>query len=136
MGTKFGYKSIEVTTMADQETERLEDYIQDWYWDEESHQFARDIGAYLLRFMDYLHKLGLAERTVRKHTWNCWFIGILECQYGYKKEFSAGESFETPWAPYQYEFSRKSTDSKYALDSYKSTWKKLHEYTKALGLIV
>jgi hypothetical protein len=43
----------------DQEARRLEAYIEDWHWDEPSHQFARDIGVYLFRFMDYLHKLGL-----------------------------------------------------------------------------
>jgi hypothetical protein len=119
----------------DQEARRLEAYIEDWHWDEPSPQFARDIGVYLFRFMDYLHKLGLAERTVRKHTWNVWLIGILECQYGYRNEFSAAESFGSPWASHEYEFRRKSTDSKYALESYRATWRKLHEYTRALGLI-
>ena len=64
------------------------DFIQDWHWDETSHKFAQDFGLYLFQFIDHLHEQGLSEKTVRQHTSNCWCIGILECQYGYKDEFS------------------------------------------------
>jgi hypothetical protein len=38
-------------------------------------------------------------------------------------------------ADYEYEFKRKMSSSNYAIKSYRSTWKKLYEYTKASGYI-
>ena len=59
-------------------------------------------------------------------------IGILECQYGYNANFSP-DIFICEEAPYLYEFKRKHSDSKYAIDSYKATWRKLTKYVKTLG---
>ena len=72
---------------------------------------------------------------MRQHTGNCWCIGYLECGYGYKDEFAPGAVFSGPDAWYEYEFKRKVSDSKYALKSYRSTWRKLYKYTKALGYL-
>ncbi len=121
--------------MSNEENQELEDFIQDWHWDKKSLKFARDLGLYLFQFVDYLYEQGLSEKTVRQHTSNCWNIGIFECQYGYKDEFSAGAVFYRPDANYEYEFKRKMSDSKYALNSYRSTWRKLYKYTKALGYL-
>ncbi len=120
---------------SNEENQELEDFIQDWHWDEKSHKFAQDFGLYLFQFVDYLYEQGLSEKTVRKHRSNCWCIGILECQYGYKDEFSPGAVFRSPYAWYESEFKRKVRDSKYAINSYRSTWRKLYNYTKALGLL-
>ncbi len=120
--------------MSNEENRELEDFIQDWHWDEKSHKFAQELGLYLFRFIDYLDEQGLSAKTVRKHTDNCWCIGILECQYGYKDEFSPDAVFDSPHASYEYEFRRKMSDSKYAMNSYRSTWRKLYKYTESLGI--
>ena len=115
----------------DDTAQELEEYIEDWYWDEPSHEFARQVGAFLFQFMDYLETTELSERTIRKHINNCWVIGWLECGYGYHDVFSpeifvGGPSFIT-------EFKRKASDSKYAIASYKATWRKLARYVRSLG---
>ena len=33
------------------EEQGLEEYIEDWHWDEQSHEFARQVGAFLFQFM-------------------------------------------------------------------------------------
>ena len=73
--------------------EELEDFIQDWHWDKKSHRFARALGTYLFQFLDSLSAQGISERTIRKHWDNCWSIGILECQYGYRKAFKPGDAY-------------------------------------------
>ncbi len=90
---------------------------------------------YLFQFIDYLHEQKLSAKTVRQHKSNCQFIGIFECQYGYKDEFSPSSVFRSSDAWYEYEFKRKMSDSKYALNSYRATWRKLYKYTKALGYL-
>ena len=121
--------------MSNEENQELEEFIQDWHWDEKSHKFAQDFGLYLFQFIDYLYDQGLSEKTVRQHMGNCWCIGYLECGYGYKDEFASGAVFSGPDARYEYEFKRKVRDSKYAINSYRSTWRKLYKYTKALGYL-
>lgn len=121
--------------MSDGENQELENFIQDWRWDEKSHEFARNLGRYLFQFIDHLSKQGLTKKTVRQHTDNCWCIGILECQYGYKDEFVPGVVFSSPEAGYEHQFERKMSDSQYAVNSYRTTWRKLHKYTKELGYL-
>lgn len=121
--------------MTDEEKKELEDFIEDWYCDEQSHEFARAIGKYLFQFIDHLYEQGLTDKTVRKHIDNCWAIGTLECGYGYRDHFSPGKVFYGPVAHYEYEFKRKFSNSKNAGNSYRSTWRKLYKYTKMLGHI-
>jgi hypothetical protein len=108
----------------------LEMYIQDWHCDDASHEFARQMGAFLFQFLDDLESTGLSRATMRKHESNCWCIGWLECSYGYHDTFipaifRGGPSFIT-------EFKRKVSDSKYALASYQATWRKLEKYIDSL----
>jgi len=49
--------------------------------------------------------------------------------------FSPSAVFSSPDARYEYEFKRKMSDSKYALNSYRTTWRKLNKYTKELGYL-
>ena len=42
--------------MADELDQELEDFIQDWHWDEKSHKFAQELGTYLFQFIDHLHE--------------------------------------------------------------------------------
>ena len=126
-GIALGYP----VSLLDPEEQELEEYIEDWYWDEPSHEFARQVGAFLFQFMDYLETTALSERTIRKHESNCWLIGKLECDYGYHDTFSPEIFLGEP--SYLIEFKRKVSDSKYAIDSYKATWRKLARYVRSLG---
>jgi hypothetical protein len=116
--------------LMDPEEEALEEYIEDWHWDEPSHEFARQVGKFLFAFMDHLATTGLSKTTLRKHESNCWAIGLLECQYGYHDTFSP-EIF-TGGPSFLYEFKRKFSDSKYAITSYQTTWRKLDRYARSV----
>ena len=117
--------------MESERKEKIERYIQDWYWDDQSHQFAYDLARYLFEFMDYLKESDLSERTINKHIRNCWCIGILLCRYGYYDEFTP-EILSNP--PYEdLEFKRKVSDSKYQIRSYISTCKKLEKFAIKKG---
>jgi len=123
-----GMKAI----MTNKEQE-LGDFIEDWYYGEEMHVFAKALGRYLLQFIDHLHEQDMSEKTRRKHIDNCWCIGHLECNFGYHDEFVPGSVFYSPSAGYEYEFARKFSSFKSAITSYKSTMRKLYAYTKGLG---
>lgn len=122
--------------MAPDKTEiddEIENFIIDWHWDKKSHTYARELCTYLFKFIDDLEQQDLSTKTISKHLDNCWHIGILECGYGYRSNFSPEEVFSSPEADYEYEFRRKMSDSKYAINSYRSTWKKIYKYTKGRG---
>lgn len=119
--------------MSLKEDQELEDFIEEWYYGDEMRQFAEPLGRYLMEFIDHLQGLDISEKTKRKHIDNCWYIGYLECNFGYQDEFNPGEVFCIPEAPYDYEFKRKFFSSKSAVTSYRSTWRKLYSYTKAMG---
>ena len=125
-------KIIVGVIMKEIDNEELEYFIRDWHWDKKSHKFAQETGKFLFQFIDALEEEGLSERTIRKHIDNCWSIGILECEYGYHKNFSPN-IFICEEASYLYEFKRKHSDSKNAIGSYKATWRKLAKYVKSLG---
>lgn len=118
--------------MTKEEETELEEFIKDWHWDVQSHTFAIEIGEFLFKFIDKLYSSRLKHKTILKHIENCWSIGKLECDYGYLKSFSPEKVFYSINASYMYEFKRKFGNSNYAVNSYKSTWKKLYKYTKAL----
>ncbi len=109
--------------------QELEEFIRDWYGDEPSHDFARRMGAFLFRFLDYLESTGISQQTLRKHTSNCWLIGKFECDYGYHKTFSPKIFLGGP--SFLYEFKRKVSDSKSAVNSYTATWRKLERYVQS-----
>jgi hypothetical protein len=108
----------------------LEEYIEDWHWDEPSREFARQVAAFLFEFMDQLEATGLSKPTLRRHESNCWAIGYLMCNYGYHDTFSVQIFAEGP--SYLYEFKRKFSDSKYAIASYQATWRKLARFTRSV----
>jgi len=107
----------------------IEDYVDDWQWDEESKKYAFDMGKFLYSFMDYLDDQNLSERTKRSHRDNIGLIGMFESGYGYNDEFHPENLEDGP--SYCYEFKRKVSDSKYAIQSYESTWRKLDKYIKS-----
>jgi hypothetical protein len=128
---RYSVDWLEPAAEGEDATQELEAFIEDWYWDEASHEFARQVGAFLFEFIDYLATTGLSERTLRKHVDNCWCIGKLECDYGYHDTFSPAIFSGGP--SFLYEFKRKMSDSKYAVASYQATWRKLARYVRSLG---
>lgn len=121
-------------TPSDEDNQEIEDFIEDWYWDEKSHKFAQNLCRYLFQFIDHLYEQRLSEKTVQKHLDNCWSIGLLECGYGFRAEFSPVDIFNNPDAHYEIEFKRKMSDSNYAIKSYRSTWRKLYKYSNSLKM--
>lgn len=121
--------------MITRDEQRLEDFIEDWYYGEEMLVFAKALGRYLLQFIDHLNERDLSEKTRRKHLDNCWYIGYLECNFGYRDEFVPGDVFYSADALYDDEFRRKFSSSKSAVTSYRATWKKLYIYTGGLGRV-
>ena len=111
---------------------RVEAYIKDWNWDAASHEFALQMGAFLLQFADHLRSSGLSQETIRKHEANCWLIGAFECDYGDHDAFTPAV-FLGGGPAFLYEFKRKVSDSQYAVASYKSTWRKIEKYVRNLA---
>ena len=54
---------------------------------------------------------------------------MFEAGYGYNEEFYPENLEDGP--NFLYEFERKVSDSKYAIQSYESTWRKLDKYIKS-----
>jgi hypothetical protein len=121
----------QISSLKANDNQRAEEYIKDWNWDENSHEFALQMGAFLLQFMDHLRSSGLSQETVRKHENNCRFIGWLECDYGYHDTFTPAIFLGSP--KFLYEFKRKVSASRYAPASYESTWRKIEKYVRALA---
>jgi len=88
------------------------------------------MGQFLFEFLDDVDAEGLSERTIHKHTNNCWLIGKFTCDYGYRETFSPGIFRGEPG--YLGEFKRKVSDSPAALRSYQATWRKLARYVRRL----
>jgi hypothetical protein len=109
--------------------EEIEEYVDDWHWDEQSEKYAFEMGKFLFSFMDYLGGEALSARTKKNHRDNIYLIGMFEAGYGYNEEFYPENLEDGP--SYLYEFERKVSDSKYALQSYESTWRKLDKYIKS-----
>jgi len=114
------------------EKEQLEAFIEEWYDDEPTHAFARQMGAFLFQFLDNLEATGLSEQTMGKHEENCWLIGRLTTEYGGYRTFTPGIFLGGP--KYGDEFQRRVTTARTALASYERTWRKLEKYIHELGL--
>jgi hypothetical protein len=121
----------ELATLREQaavDDEEIEEMIGDWYWDDESHAFARQVGSLLIEFLNYLEWTGLSEQTLRKHEQNCWLIGKFTCDYGGFKTYTPAIFRGGPF--YLSEFRRKVSSSANALNSYQTTWRKLERYLR------
>ena len=114
-----------MTTKKESE-ENLEYFIEDWHWDNKSHEFARQMALFLFDFFNYLRENGLSVRTLRKHEGNCELIAGFTAGYGYYDEFTPEVFIGEP--DYLSEFKRKVSKSKNAIESYKTTWRKLAKY--------
>jgi hypothetical protein len=130
----LGYRGdlwdLEMEEDEDDEQAELEDFIEDWYWDAASYEFARQVGQFLFDFLDDMETENLSDRTYQKHVDNCWLIGKFTCDYGYHETFSPRIFLGGP--SYSYEFKRKVSDAPSALKSYQTTWRKLARYVLRL----
>ena len=109
--------------------ETIKDYVSDWHWDEKSEQYAYEMGKFLFSFLDYLEDQKLSAKTKKNHKDNVYLIGMFEAGYGYYEEFYPENLEDGP--SYLYEFERKVSNSKYAIQSYEATWRKLDKYIKS-----
>ena len=109
---------------------QIEEFIDDWHWDEESKVFAMELGKFLSAFCDYLETMDLSVRNLKNQKENVYFIGMFTCGYGHYDEFDT-EMFESGEASFEYEFGYKITDSPTALSSYRSTWKRISKFMKS-----
>jgi hypothetical protein len=110
---------------------QLEAFIQDWHWNADSHEFARQAGLFLFQFITRLEQSGMAEQTLRKQISDSELIGYFTCQYGGFKQFSPAVFAHGP--AHVAEFRRKVSDSDYMVASYERTWRKLTRYVGSLG---
>ena len=109
----------------------LQDLIQNWRQDERSHVFVRHLGAYLLRFMDFLAATERSGKRLSRREGYTWVIGKLICEYGDYATFSPSIFLGGP--RYLAEFQEKMGTAPEALAAYRSTWRKLEEYVRAMG---
>jgi hypothetical protein len=107
----------------------IEEYVANWHWDNQSKQYAFDLGKFLFSFIEYLNDSNLSERVKKSHKNNLQLIGSLQASYGYVDEFNYEDLTNGPH--YNYEFKRKVSDSEYAIKSYESTWRKLDKFIKS-----
>jgi len=129
---KRAYEEDELLKAAKHVAEiALESFIEDWYWDEASHTYARAVGSFLMGFLFDLAGQGLSPETMEKHQRNCWVIGSAECDHNPGGEFSPTVFLEGP--RYMGAFVREAGSSKSALASYRATWNKLARYVRDLG---
>jgi len=118
--------------IKDNDNLRVEEYIKDWNWDEASHEFALQMGTFLLEFIDSLHTSGVSCETFRKHKGNCWLIGSFECVLWPSRRFHARRL--SRWSRLFLRIQAQGKrDSKYAIASYKSTWRKIEKYVRLLA---
>lgn len=87
------------------------------------------MGKFQFSFLNYLDDLELSEKTKRSHRNNIGLIANFDAGYGYNDEFRLESLADGP--DYLYQFRRKVSDSKYAIQSYESTWRKLEKYIKS-----
>jgi hypothetical protein len=110
-------------------TQQIEQYISDLHYNEQTKIFAFEVGKFLFAFIGYINSTDFAEKTKREHIRNVKLIGHFECGYGYTEEFEPS-IFE--YGPhYVYEYERKVSSSKFAMQSYAGTWRKLDKFIKS-----
>lgn len=109
--------------------QEIEEYVDDWHFDEETKIFAYEMGKFLFSFIDFLKEKGLSAKVIRTHKENIGIIGHFESGYGFHDEFEPEILEDGPH--YEYEFERKISDSKYAIQSYNATWRKLDKFIKS-----
>jgi hypothetical protein len=106
----------------------IERYVEEWHWDEKSHAFACEAGAFLYNFMDYLDESDLTSATIKKHVNFTWCIGYLTCHYGQYETFSSEIFADPPF--YITEFRQDVDDAPQASRSYERTCNKLAKYIR------
>jgi hypothetical protein len=125
------YPARELGSIVETEEPELEAFISDWHWDEQSHEFARQMGRFLFQFFDSLEESNLSDKTIRKHENNCWLIGHFETSSDHNEPFSPAILLNGSW--FVGEFEHKVSDAESAVSSYEATWRKLEKYVRARG---
>ena len=109
----------------------LETFIRPWYWDDGSHAFAREAGAFVLQFVRHLQAAGLSDEALQKHQDNAWLVGAFLCQYDYRETFSPAAFLNKPLFIDDFRFRMKDFPTEVA--SYEDTYRRLERYVRAFG---
>jgi hypothetical protein len=117
-------------SLSEWQAAHLDLSINGWFSDDKSHALAREMGAFLVEFVDNLALSGLSQPTIERHAKNCWWIGWLACRYGGVDHFAPALFSGEP--KFLAEFEGESTASAAALSSYQVTWRKLARYVDSL----
>ncbi len=108
--------------------DNTEPWIQSWYWDEASHEYALYLGQLLFDFLTSPEIQRFSEATVEKHFRNAHFIGYILTQKKAGKEFNPITLLHTPI--YIGEFRKQVSSVKSAEASYRATWNKLQSFVQ------
>jgi hypothetical protein len=111
--------------------EDLEVFIQRWYWDEASHEFAREAGAFLFQFMNHLRAAGLSKEALQKQRDNVWLIGAFLCRSVADQPFSP-EAFLDKSLLID-DFRLQLQDFPTEVAAYEETYRRLERYVRAFG---
>jgi len=120
----------EQAAMSDQE---IEEMITDWYWDEESHAFAHQIGALLLDFLNYVEATRVTKQSLRKYETGCWLIGKLTCKCRGDKPFTPDMFLGGPH--YLDELRQEVGNSSSIVSAYQTTWRKLERFLRTQNYV-
>ena len=113
--------------MDEKTKEELEDLISDWHWDDESYEYASEMGKFLLGFKKYLTTLDLSLRNLRNHHENIYLIGMFIAEYDFNSPpFEISDITES--SPHTDAYKRKVSDSPTSVANYKATWNYLKKY--------
>ena len=108
----------------------LEPWIQSWYWDEASHEYAFYLGQLLFDFLISPEIQRFSDATVEKHFRNAHFIGYILTHKKAGKEFSLSTLLHTPI--YIGEFRKQVSSAKSAEASYRATWNKFRDFVRQI----
>jgi hypothetical protein len=110
----------------------LEPWIQSWYWDEASHEYAFYLGQLLFDFLTSPEIQRFSDATVEKHFRNAHFIGYIITRKKAGKEFNMVTLLHTPI--YIGEFRQQVSSAKSAEASYRATWNKFQNFVRRILL--
>ena len=109
----------------------LETLIRDWHWDETSYQFAREVGVFLLQFINHFNAAGTSPSEIQQHLANVWLIGALLCWNDHPEPFSPAAFLNESFFIDEFRFRLHDFPDKIA--SYEKTWRELKRYAHGRG---
>jgi hypothetical protein len=101
-------------------------FINGWNYDQDSPDFARQVGLLMIGFFQSLLDEGLTEKTMDRHEENSWWIGKFLCDKYRQESFSFDMLYGSP--RFVHEFANEVSDAPTRINAYRTTWRKLSRY--------